>query len=72
MRSAEVGDLESIAKADTRHYSEKVAVLQMSEIGTPFNITQTSTSQHVFLGKFPYISNKVLLQNTFRGLFLSD
>ena len=72
MRPGEVGYLESIAEADTRHYSEKVAVLQMSEIGTAFNITQISTFQHVFLRNFPYISNKILLQNTFRGLLLSD
>ena len=32
--SAEFRDLESIAEADTRHHSEKVAVLQMSEIAT--------------------------------------
>ena len=41
--SAEFGDLESIAEAATRHRSEKVAVLQMSEITTACNITQIST-----------------------------
>ena len=45
MRSAEFGDLESIAEADNRHYSEKVAVLQMSEIAAACNITQISTRQ---------------------------
>ena len=34
MRSAEFGDIESIAEADNRHHFEKVAVLQMSEIAT--------------------------------------
>ena len=34
MRSAEFGDIESIAEADTRHHFEKVAVLQMSQIVT--------------------------------------
>ena len=72
MRSAEFGDLESIAEADTRHHSEKVAVLQMSEIATACNITQISTPQHVFLRNFPYILNTLLLQNTFRRLLLSD
>ena len=48
MRSAEFGDLESIAEAATRHHSEKVAVLQMSEIATDCNITQISTPQHDF------------------------
>ena len=48
MRSAEFGDLESIAEAATRHHSEKVAVLQMSEIATACNITQISTPQHDF------------------------
>ena len=48
MRSAEFGDFESIAEADTRLHSEKVAVLQMSEIATTCNITQISTPQHVF------------------------
>ena len=72
MRSAEFGDLESIAEADTRHHSEKVAVLQMSEIATACNITQISTPQRVFLRNFPYILNTLLLQNTFRRLLLSD
>ena len=72
MRSAEFGDLESIAEAATRHHSEKVAVLQMSEIATACNITQISTPQRVFLRKFPYILNIFLLQNTFRRLLLSD
>ena len=48
MESAEFGDLESIAEADARHHSEKVAVLQMSEIATACNITQISTPQHDF------------------------
>ena len=72
MRSAEFGDLESIAEADTWHHSEKVAVLQMSEVTIVCNITQISTPQHVFLRNFPYILNTLLLQNTFRQLFLSD
>ena len=45
MRSAEFGDLEGIAEAATQHYSEKVAVLQMSEIATPCNIAQISSPQ---------------------------
>ena len=72
MRSAEFGDLESIAEAATWHHSEKVAVLQMSEIATACNITQISTPQRVFLRNFPYILNTLLLQNTFRRLLLSD
>ena len=72
MKSAEFGDLESIAEADTQHHSEKVAVLQMSEIATACNITQISTPQRVFLRNFPYILNTLLLQNTFRRLLLSD
>ena len=72
MRTAEFGDLESIAEADNRHHFEKVAVLQMSEIATACNITQISTPQHVFLRNFPYILNTLLLQNTFRRLLLSD
>ena len=48
MRSAEFGDFESIAEADTRHHSEKVPVLQMSEIATVCNITLISTPKHVF------------------------
>ena len=71
MRSAELGDLESIAEAATRHHSEKVAVLQMSEIGTACNITQISTPQRVFLTYFPYILITLLLQNTSRRLLLS-
>ena len=66
MRSAEFSDLENIAKADNRHHSEKVAVLQMPEIATACNITQISTPQRVFLRNFPYILNTLLLQNTFR------
>ena len=72
MRSAEFGDIESIAEADTPHHFEKVAVLQMSEIATASNITQISTPQYVFLRNFPYILNILLLQNTFRRLLLSD
>ena len=48
VRSAEFSDFESIAEADTRHYSEKIAVLQMSEIATACNITQILTPQHGF------------------------
>ena len=48
VRSAEFGDFESIAEADTRHYSENVVVLQMLEIATAYNITQISTPQHEF------------------------
>ena len=70
--SAEFRDLESIAEADTRHHSEKVAVLQMSEIAISCNIPQISTPQYVFLKDFPYILNTLLLQNTFRRLLLSD
>ena len=40
VRSAEFDDLESIVEAAIRHHSEKVAVLQMSEIATACNITQ--------------------------------
>ena len=69
--SAEFGDIESIAEADPRHYSEKVAVLRMSEIATACNITQTSTPQHVFLRNVPYILNTLLVQNTLRRLLLS-
>ena len=72
MRSAEFDDPESISEAATWHYSEKVAVLQMSKIATACNITQISTPQRVFLRNFPYILNTLLLQNTFRRLFLSD
>ena len=70
--SAEFGELESIAKAATRHCSEKITVLQMLEIATTCNITQISTPQHVFLRNFSYILNTLLLQNTFRRLLLSD
>ena len=48
MRSAEFGDLESIAEAANRHYFEKVAVLQMPGIATTWNITQISSPQHDF------------------------
>ena len=72
MKSAEFGDLESSAKAHTWHYSEKAAVLQMSEIAMACYITQISTPQHVFLSNFPYILNILLLQNTFRQPLLSD
>ena len=76
MRSAEFDDPESIAEAATRHHSEKVAVLQMSEIATACNITQISIPQRVFLRiperVFPYILNIPLLQNTFRRLLLKD
>ena len=72
MRSAELGDVESIAEAATRHRSEEVAVLQMSETATACNITQISTPQRVFLRNFPYILNTLLLQNTFRRLLLSN
>ena len=72
VRSAEFGDPESIAEADTRHHAEKLAVLLMSEIATACNITQISTRQHVSLGNFPYILNTLLLQNFFRQLLLSD
>ena len=65
-------DLESIAEADTRHHSEKVAVLQMAEMATACNITQISTPRHVYLRNFPYVLNSLLLQNTFRWLLLSD
>ena len=71
MRSAEFSDFESIAEADTRHYSEKIAVLQMSEIATACNITQILTPQRVFLKNFPYILNTLLLQSIFRQLLLS-
>ena len=70
MRSAEFGDLESIAEADTWHHSEKVAVQQMPEIATVWNITQISTPQHLFLRNFPYILNTLLLQNNFRRMLL--
>ena len=40
MRSAEFGNLESIAEAAARHHSEKVVVLQVSEIATACNITE--------------------------------
>ena len=72
MRSAEFGDLESIVEAATQHQSEKVAVLQMSEIAAACNIIQISTPQRVFLRNFPYILNTFLLQNNFRQLLLSD
>ena len=72
MRSAEFGDLESIAEADTRHHSEKVAVLQMSDIATACKLTQISTPQHVFLRNFPCILNTLLSQNAFRRLLLTD
>ena len=55
MRSAEFSDLENIAEAANRHHPEKVAVLQMPEVGTACNITQISTPQRVFLRNFPYI-----------------
>ena len=48
MKSAEFGDLEGIAEAATRHYSEKLAVLQMSDIATACKITQISSPQHNF------------------------
>ena len=48
MRPAEFGDLKNIADAATWYLSEKVAVLQMSEIVTACNITQISTPQHGF------------------------
>ena len=57
VRSADLGDLESVAEADTQHHSKRVAVLQMSEIATAFNITKISTLHHVFLRNFPYILN---------------
>ena len=69
MRSAEFGDLESVAEEDTQHHSEKVAVLQISEMATACNITQISTPQHTFLRNFPYILNTLLLQNSFRLKF---
>ena len=72
VRSAEFGDLESIAEADTQHCSEKVAILQMSGIATACNIIQISIPQHVFLRNFPNILNILLLQNTFRRLLVSD
>ena len=72
MRSAEFGDLESFAETATRHYSVKVAVLQMSEIATARNITQISTPQRVFPRNVLYILNTLLLENTFRQLLLSD
>ena len=72
MRSAEVGDFESVAEANAQHHSEKIAVLQMSEIATACNIAQISTPQYVFLRSFPYILNTLLLQNTFERLLLSD
>ena len=72
VKSAEFGDPESIAEAVTRHHSEKLAVLLMSEIATACNITQISTRQHVSLENFPYILNTLLLQNFFRRLLLSD
>ena len=72
VRSAEFSDLESITEADTQHYSEKVAILQMSGIATACNIIQISIPQHVFLRNFPNILNILLLQNTFRRLLVSD
>ena len=72
MRSAAFGDLESVVEAATGHHSEKVAILQISEIATACNITQISTPQRVFLRNVPYILNTLLLQNTFRQLLLSD
>ena len=60
VRSAEFGDLESIAEAVTRYHSEKIAILQMSEIATACNITQISTPRHVLLRNFPYILNTLL------------
>ena len=72
MRSAAFGDLESIVEAATGDHSEKVAILQTSEIATACNITQISTPQRVFLRNVPYILNTLLLQNTFRQLLLSD
>ena len=41
--SAEFADLEIIEEAATRQGSEKIAVLQMSEIATACNITQISS-----------------------------
>ena len=38
VRSAEFGVLESIEESDTRHHSEKVAVIQMSGISTVCSI----------------------------------
>ena len=61
MRSAEFSNLESIAEAATRHHSEKVVVLQVSEIATACNITEISTPQRVFLRNFPYFLNTFLL-----------
>ena len=53
MSSAEFGDLARIEEVATRQGSEKIAVLQMSEIATACNITQISSPQHVFLRNFP-------------------
>ena len=72
VRSIEFGDLESIVEAATWHLSEKVAVLQISEIATACKSTQISTPQRVFQRNFPYILNTLYLQNTFRRLLLSD
>ena len=72
MRSVAFGDLESVVEAATGHHSEKVTILQISEIATACNITQISTPQRVFLRNVPYILNTLLLQNTFRQLLLSD
>ena len=60
MWSAEFGDLESIAEAGSQHHSEKVALLQMSEIATAYNISPISTPQHVFPRNFPCILNTFL------------
>ena len=48
MRPAEFDVLDYIEDAATWYLSEKVAVLQMSEIVTACNITQISTPQHDF------------------------
>ena len=44
----------NIAEAASQQCSEKMAILQMSELGITCSITKNSTTQHVFLRNFPY------------------
>ena len=71
-RSAEFGDLESIAETVTRQHSEKIAILQMSEIATACNITQISTPRHVLLRNFRCILNTLIYIIGYISVYIID